>query len=77
MEFFSVQIVPPSGGLPANIQLDPDLTFVEILDNDGKFPVLHYHFLLTFACCVHAQSGVSVCFGLAVHLSVQIQHSGH
>ena len=36
-EFFSVQIVPP-GGLSPNIQLDPDITFVEILDNDCKCP---------------------------------------
>ena len=37
VEFFSVQIVRPDG-LSANIQLDPDLTFVEILDNDCKWP---------------------------------------
>ena len=40
VEFFSVQTVPPSDGLPANLRFDPVLTFVEILDNDSKCPVL-------------------------------------
>ena len=35
VEFFSVQVIP---GLFPNIRLDPDLTFVEILDNDCKWP---------------------------------------
>ena len=38
VEFFSVQVVPESGGLSPNIRLAPDLTFVEILDNDCKWP---------------------------------------
>ena len=37
VEFFSVQIVPPDV-LSPNIRLDPDLTFVEILDDDCKWP---------------------------------------
>ena len=36
-EFFSVQIVPPDGPSP-KIRLNPDITFVEILDNDCKCP---------------------------------------
>ena len=36
-EFFSVQIVPPDG-LSPNIQLNPDITFVEILDDNCKCP---------------------------------------
>ena len=40
VEFFSVQVIPPRSGLPTNIRLDPDQTFVEILDNDCKCPVL-------------------------------------
>ena len=38
LEFFSVQVVPGPDGLSDNIQLDPDITFVEILDNDCKCP---------------------------------------
>ena len=38
LEFFSVQVVPGPDGLSDNIQLAPDLTFVEILDNDCKCP---------------------------------------
>ena len=37
VEFFSVQIVPPDG-LSPNIRLDPDMTFVEILDDNCKCP---------------------------------------
>ena len=40
LEFFSVQVVPGPGGLSAQIQLDPVLTFVVIQDNDCKCPVL-------------------------------------
>ena len=38
LEFFSVQVVPGPDGLSDNIRLAPDLTFVEILDNDCKCP---------------------------------------
>ena len=37
VESFSVQIVPPDG-LSPNIRLIPDITFVEILDDDCKCP---------------------------------------
>ena len=37
-ETFSVEVVPDPFVIdfPSNVQLDPDVTFVEILDNDGK-----------------------------------------
>ena len=38
VEFFSVQVVPGLDSLSEKIRLDPDLTFVEILDNDCKWP---------------------------------------
>ena len=38
VEFFSVVVVPGPDGLPENIRLAPNLTFVEILDNDCKWP---------------------------------------
>ena len=38
-EFFSIAVVPDPFviNFPSSVQLDPDVTFVEILDNDGKF----------------------------------------
>ena len=38
VEFFSIRVVPDLffTDFPMNIQLDPDVTFVEILDNDCK-----------------------------------------
>ena len=41
VEYFSVQVISPRSGLPTNVRLDPDRTFVEILDNDCKSPVLN------------------------------------
>ena len=38
VEFFSVQVVSGPDGLLESIRLAPDLTFVEILDNDCKWP---------------------------------------
>ena len=38
VEFFSIVFVPGLGGLSPNIRLAPNLTFVEILDNDCKWP---------------------------------------
>ena len=38
VEFFSVVVVPGLDGLSENIRLAPNLTFVEILDNDCKWP---------------------------------------
>ena len=38
VEFFSVQVVSGPHGLLESIRLAPDLTFVEILDNDCKWP---------------------------------------
>ena len=37
-EFFSIEVVPDPfvANFPSNVQLDPALTFVEILDNDCK-----------------------------------------
>ena len=41
LEFFSIEVVPDPFVVnmmefPSNVRLDPNVTFVEILDNDGK-----------------------------------------
>ncbi len=38
VEFFSVEVVPDPFvfDFPTNVQLDPNVIFVEILDNNGK-----------------------------------------
>ena len=54
VEFFSVQAVPPEGGLPQRVFLDPDLTFVEIMDNDCKCLALIIIFSSTFNLHLHA-----------------------
>ena len=41
IEFFSIKVVPDPFVVnimqfPSNVRLDPDVTFVEILDKDGK-----------------------------------------
>ena len=38
IEFFSIEVVPDPNvvNFPSNVRLDPDATFVEILDDDCK-----------------------------------------
>ena len=60
-EIFSVQVVPGPGGLSAQIRLDPDLTFVKILDNDCKCPD---YIIFTCCLCISTESSkafASVC----------------
>ena len=44
IEFFRVEVVPDPFVIdfPSNVRLDPDVTFVEILDDDCKYLYMHH-----------------------------------